>query len=88
MDEENNEGGDLETQKLPKICEEIMKYVSNPKGVMPVVLIKLQNALKTLQPSSVESKGGGMYLVFPVIVIVIATVIVLLQCLSYSFTQN
>ena len=32
------------------------------------------------------SKGGGMYLIFPVIVIV--TVIVLLQCLSCSFGQN
>ena len=33
-------------------------------------------------------QGGGMYLVFPVIVIVIVTVIVLLQCLSCSFAQN
>ena len=32
------------------------------------------------------SKGGGMYLVFPVTVIV--TAIVLLQCLSCSFGQN
>ena len=29
-----------------------------------------------------KTEGGGMYLVFPVIVIV------LLQCLSYSFGQN
>ena len=33
-----------------------------------------------------KSVGGGMYLVFPVIVIV--TVIVLLQCLSCSFGQK
>ena len=84
LDEESNEGGDLETQKLPKVCEEIIKFASNPEGVMPVVLIKLQNALKTIQPSRVESKGGGMYLVF----LVIVTVIVLLQCLSCSFGQN
>ena len=32
------------------------------------------------------TEGGGMYLIFPVIVIVL--VIVLLQCLSYSFGQN
>jgi hypothetical protein len=42
------------TQKLPTICEEMIKYASNPKGVTPVVLIKLQNALKSTQPSSVE----------------------------------
>jgi uncharacterized membrane protein len=33
-------------------------------------------------------KGGGMYLIFPVIVLVLVLVIVLLQCLSYSFGQN
>ena len=33
-------------------------------------------------------KGGGMKLIFPVIFIVIVTVIVLLQCLSCSFGQN
>ena len=33
-----------------------------------------------------QNKGGGMYLVFPVIIII--TVIVLLQCLSCSFGQN
>ena len=33
-------------------------------------------------------KGGGMYLVSPVIVIVIVTVIVFLQCLSCSIGQN
>ena len=32
----------------------MIKYASNPKGVMPVVLIKLQNASKSIQPSSVE----------------------------------
>ena len=32
----------------------MIKYASNPKGVTPVVLIKLQNALKSIQPSSVE----------------------------------
>jgi hypothetical protein len=32
----------------------MIKYTSNPKGVTPVVLIKLQNALKSIQPSSVE----------------------------------
>ena len=34
------------------------------------------------------TKGGGMYLIFPVIAIVLVLVIVLLQCLSYSFEQN
>jgi uncharacterized membrane protein len=33
-----------------------------------------------------HTKGGGMYLIFPVIVLVLVTV--LLQCLSYSFGQN
>ena len=32
----------------------MIKYASNPKGVMPVVFIKLENALKSIQPSSVE----------------------------------
>ena len=32
----------------------MIKYASNPKGVMAVVFIKLQNALKSIQPSSVE----------------------------------
>ena len=54
LDEESNECGNFETQKLPTVCEEMIKYASNPKGVMPVVLIKLQNALKSIQPSSVE----------------------------------
>ena len=45
MDEESNEGGNLETQKLPTVCEEMIKYASNPRGVMPIVLIKLQDAL-------------------------------------------
>ena len=43
----------------------MIKYASNPKGVMPVVLIKLQNALKSIQPSSVEParcfSTGGFY---------------------------
>ena len=34
---------------------------------------------------SLSTKGGGIYFVFPIIVIVIITVIVLLQCLSCSF---
>ena len=54
MDEESNEGGNLETQKLPTVCEEMIKYASNPRGVMPIVLIKLQDALKSIEPSSVE----------------------------------
>ena len=54
LDEESNEGGNLETQKLPTVCEEMIKYASNPRGVMPVVLIKLQDALKSIEPSSVE----------------------------------
>jgi len=32
----------------------MIEYASNPKGVMPVVFIKLQNALKSIQLSSVE----------------------------------
>ena len=32
----------------------MIKYASNPKGVMPVVFIKPRNALKSIQPSSVE----------------------------------
>ena len=36
--------------KLPTDCEEMKKYASNPKGLMLVVLIKLQNALKSIQP--------------------------------------
>ena len=35
-----------------------------------------------------NTKGGGMYLIFPVIVIVIVTVIVLLQSLACTFGQN
>ena len=54
LDEESNEGGNLETQKLPTVCEEMIKYSSNPRGVMPIVLIKLQDALKSIEPSSVE----------------------------------
>ena len=54
LDEESNEGGNLETQKLPTVCEEMIKYASNPRGVMPIVLIKLQDALKSIEPSSVE----------------------------------
>ena len=37
---------------------------------------------------SQNTKGEGMYLIFPVLVIVIVTVTVLLQCLSCSFGQN
>jgi hypothetical protein len=36
--------------------------------------------------SNFSTKGGGLYFVYPVIVIV--TVIVLLQCLSCSFGKN
>ena len=54
LDEESNEGGNLETQKLPTVCEEMIKYAANPRGVMPIVLIKLQDALKSIEPSSVE----------------------------------
>ena len=50
LDEESNEGGNLETQKLPTVCEEMIKYASNPRGVMPIVLIKLQDALKSIEP--------------------------------------
>ena len=35
---------------LPTDCEEMKKYAAIPKGLMLVVLIKIQNALESIQP--------------------------------------
>ena len=40
------------------------------------------------QLGEVQIKAGGMYLIFPIIIIVIVTVIVLLQSLACTFGQN
>ena len=34
LDEESNEVGNLETQKLPTVCEEMIVYSSNTRGVI------------------------------------------------------
>ena len=56
LDEDSNTGQEILEQKLPLVSDEMVKWASNPGGLRPVVLTKLNYALKSIQPSSVESE--------------------------------
>jgi hypothetical protein len=56
LDEDSNTGQEILEQKLPLVSDEMVKWASNPGGLRPVVLTKLHYALKSIQPSSVESE--------------------------------
>ena len=73
---------------------EFLFFFNKPKiefviDLRDAVRDRLNHAVRAQLKSNLDicfnkSKGGGMYLIFPVLVLVI----VLLQCLSYSFGKN